>query len=155
MRSVKTQKRIAASLLKSGRKRVVVSPDKLSDVKSAITREDVRGLIVKGVVKKKSAGGVSRGRSRRAQVQKRKGRRKGYGTRKGAKKARSPKKRFWINRVRAQREFVKELKAKKLVDNAVFNKVYSLIKGGFFRSRTHVKLYLNEHGLIKKRKVKK
>jgi large subunit ribosomal protein L19e len=152
MKSLKTQRRIAASLMKTGKKRVFIKQDKLSDVKTAITREDVRGLIVKGAITKKSAGGVSRGRIKKVIAQKKKGRRKGHGTRKGAKKARTPKKRRWINKVRAQRVFVKELKEKGLVSNSVFNKVYSLIKGGFFRSRSHVKLYLNDHDLIKKQR---
>ena len=154
MKKLKVQKRIAASLMKAGEGRVFISPDKASDVKAAITREDVRGLIVKGVIKKKRAGGVSRGRVKKVQEQKKKGRRKGHGTRKGAKKARTPKKRAWINKVRAQRNLLKDFKAKGLIGNAAFNKAYSLSKGGFFRSRSHMKTYLNEQGLFKK-KVKK
>ena len=53
MKSLKTQKRMAASMLKAGSNRVIIKSDNLSDVKSAITREDVRGLIVKGVISKK------------------------------------------------------------------------------------------------------
>ncbi|MBR9678686.1 MAG: 50S ribosomal protein L19e [Nanoarchaeota archaeon] len=150
MKSLKTQKRVAASLLKSGSNRVVIKSDNLSDVKSAITREDVRGLIVKGIISKKKVKGISRGRARVIQAQKKKGRRKGFGNRKGAKNARTPKKRLWVNRVRAQRKLVKDFKSKELIDNNVFTKTYSLIKGGFFRSRSHIKVYLNDHGLINK-----
>ena len=150
MRSLKTQKRMAASLLKSGSNRVIIKSDNLSDVKSAITREDVRGLIVKGVISKKKVKGISRGRARVIQSQKKKGRRKGFGSRKGAKNARTPKKQLWVKRVRAQRNLVKELKSKDLIENNVFTKSYALIKGGFFRSRSHIKVYLNDHGLIKK-----
>lgn len=151
MKSLKTQKRIASTLLKSGRRRVRIKPESQGEVKSAITREDVRGLIVKGVISKARVKGVSRGRARAANSQKRKGRGKGPGTRKGGKKARTPKKITWVNKVRAQRSFAKELKGKGLISSANFRKVYLMIKGGFFRSRSHVKLYVNEHGMIKKK----
>lgn len=154
MTNLKLQRRIAASLLKTGVHSVRIDQSKQSEVKSAITREDVRGLIVKNVIKKEAHSGISRGRARVIHAQKKKGRHKGFGNREGGKKARTPKKRVWVNSVRAQRELLKEFKTKELIANNVFTKIYSMVKGGFFRSRSHIKLYLNEQGLFNK-KVKK
>ena len=154
MTSLNLQRRIAASLMKTGVYSVHIDPSKVNEVKSAITREDIRGLIVKGVITKTAGKGVSRGRARKVQSQRRKGRHKGAGNREGGKKARTPKKRKWINAARTQRAFLKELKEHKLISHNIFNKMYAMVKGGFFRSRSHVKLYLNEQGLFSK-EVKK
>ena len=42
---VNNQKRLAAQLLKCSEKRIRFDPDKLSDIKEAITKIDIRGLI--------------------------------------------------------------------------------------------------------------
>jgi len=52
-----------------------------------------------------------------------------------------------MNKVRGQREFLKELKDKKLVSIANFHLLYQKVKGGFFRNKRHIKLYLNEYKL--------
>ena len=45
------QKRLAADLLKVGRTRVWLDPEKMDDIKNAITRADVRKLINRGYIK--------------------------------------------------------------------------------------------------------
>ncbi len=144
------QKRLAAKLLKCSPKRIVFDSDKLTDIKEAITKFDVRGLINKKVIYKKQIKGISKVRARKTKLQKKKGRRRGAGSRKGKATARAKPKRVWINTVRAQRNFLKSLKSKGLVSTADFKKLYAKSKGGFFRSVSHLKLFINEQGLIKK-----
>ncbi|MCM2325579.1 MAG: 50S ribosomal protein L19e, partial [Candidatus Woesearchaeota archaeon] len=93
--------------------------------------------------------GVSRSRAKKAHAQKLKGRRKGAGSRKGKQGAREESKRAWINKVRLQRTFFKELKEQKKVTPEVYKDLYRKSKGGFFRSIRHVKLYITEHKLMK------
>ncbi len=138
------QRRLASELLKVGKTRIVFDSDKLKEIKEAITREDVRGLIIKGIISVKKKKGVSRARAKKLHEQRKKGRRKGQGSRKGTKTARTPKKRAWINRIRPQRSFLKLLKEKGKITNAQFRKLYRLAKGGFFRSRRHLKLYASK-----------
>lgn len=152
MKGLRTQVRVAASLLKVGKSRVKIKPDKVKEVSEAITREDVKRLIVKGVIYKGEEKGVSRGRWRVVKEQKKKGRRKGHGSRKGAKKARTPKKRAWINKVRSQRVLLKALKGKGLISNEVFKSLYSKVKSGFFRDKRHIKTYITDHDLIVRKK---
>lgn len=52
MNTLKMQRRIAAELLKCGENRVWIDPEKVDEVASAITREDIRRLIKEGVIRK-------------------------------------------------------------------------------------------------------
>ncbi len=146
-----TRKRIAAQILKVGVNRVLLSKDRLKDIKEAITKEDIRGLIKEGAIKSKQKKGISKFRSKKIKKQKRKGRRKGPGSRKGTRKARISKKKSWMIKVRAQRKLIKLLKNKKLITSKTYNFLYRKIKGNFFRSRNHIKLFLNEHNLFVKK----
>ena len=149
---LKVQKRIAADIFKCSKKRVVFDNDRKSDIKEAITKADLRGLIQEKAIKKLPKRGVSRVRARKRHVQRTKGRQKGKGKRKGTAKARTPKKRVWINKIRLQRSFLQELKGKGLVTIKVFRELYMKAKGGFFRSRKHLKNYVEEHKLFVKPK---
>jgi len=141
---IDNQKRLAGQILKCSKKRVKFDPDSSSDIKEAITKADIRGLIKDKVITKIAARGVSRGRARKRLVQRRKGKQKGEGSKKGSRGARAPKKRAWINKIRAQRKLLKILKEKKIIDDKFYRELYSKSKGGFFRSRRHIKLYLEE-----------
>lgn len=142
--NLKNKKRIAAQVLKSGLKRVWFNPDKLSEIKEAITKEDIRNLIREGTIRIKQKKGISRFRVRKTLVQKRKGRRQGPGTRKGKATARLSRKQDWMNRVRKQRALLKILKDKKVLSSKEYSDLRLKVKGGFFRSKRHLKLYLEE-----------
>lgn len=144
------QKRIAASLLRCSQKRVKFDPERLEDIKEAITKADMRGLINMGAVYIIPKKGVSKVRARKRKKQRRKGRQKGYGTRKGKKTARLPGKKKWMNRVRIQRELIKKLRNGKKITKKAYRDLYSKISGGFFRSKRHLRLHIEEHELIKK-----
>ena len=143
------QKRIAASLLKTSKKNVWLDPTKFEEIKEAITKTDIRALIADKVIKGKPKRGISISRIRKNIIQKRKGRRKGTGSRKGKRTARLPKKKRWMAAIRLQRAFIKELKDKKIITPTTYHTLYLKTKGGFFRSKRHIKLYIKEHNLTK------
>lgn len=145
------QKRIAAQILKAGVNRIIFDPEKLKEIKEAITKEDIRTLIDEKAIVAKQKKGISSFRSKKRKIQKRKGRRKGCGTRKGTRKARISRKRVWINKIRTQRKLIKLLRSKKLITPKTYNTLYRRTKGNFFRSRRHIKLFLEEHNLINKK----
>jgi len=145
------QKRLAAMVLKCSAKRVWIDPSLLADVKESITKADIRGLVMDGSIRLKPVVSISKGRQRAIKRQKSKGLRKGHGSNKGKRTARLPKKEAWMNKVRIQRKFLKELKAKEIVDVSTYRKLYLKSKGGFFRSKRHIKLYIGEHGLTGKK----
>ncbi|MEM4307306.1 MAG: 50S ribosomal protein L19e [Candidatus Woesearchaeota archaeon] len=143
------QKRLASQLLKCSPKRVWLDPAKMSEIKEAITKADVRRLISIGAIAEKAAKHTSRWHARVIKAQKSKGRRKGKGSRQGSHGARASPKKVWAAVVRLQREFVKRLHAKAIIPTKVYHELYAKIKGGFFRSKRHIGLYLKERGLIK------
>ena len=146
--NLKIQKKIASKILKGSKKRVKFDENRLSDIKEAITNYDMKALIADGAITEKKARGISRGRARKRQDQKNKGRRKGQGKRKGKKTARLPQKKAWMNRIRLQRDFLKKLKEKETITGAVFRRLYLKAKGGFFRSKKHLKIYITENKLV-------
>lgn len=142
------QKRLAAGLFKSSPRRVWFDEDRLSDIKEAITKQDVKVLISEGVIRLKPANITSKGKVRHRKAQKAKGLRKGVGSRRGGAKARLPKKDAWMAKIRAQRELLKTLRDKELITKTNYRKLYLKAKGGFFRSVRHIKLYCAENSLF-------
>ena len=138
------QKRLAACVLKCSKKRIILDPDRSSEIKEAITKVDIRGLIKDKAIKKVHAKGVSRGRARKRIIQKRKGKQKGKGSKKGSRGARIPRKREWINKIRTQRKLLRTLKENKIINNKLYRDLYSKSTGGFFRSKRHIKIFLEE-----------
>ena len=112
------------------------------EIESAITKADIRKLIKKGYIKALP--------EKLKKPKEKKKRRRGPGRRKGKKYAKVSRKERWISTVRALRKMLKELKEKKLIDQQTFKKAYKLVKGGMFRSRAHLRVYLEQRGLIKK-----
>ena len=55
-----------------------------------------------------------------------------------------------MSNIRHQRSFLKELKEKGIVTKQIFRELYLKSKGGFFRSKRHIKLYIDEHKLAVK-----
>lgn len=146
------QRRLAAGILKCGRNRIKFDPERLQDIKEAITKMDVRSLVNEGAISKKRLLNTSRFHAREMKRQKIKGRRKGSGSRKGKETARLNPKRSWINRIRLQRDFIKSLRDADMITSAAYHEMYMKSKGGFFRSLRHLKLYTKEKGLVKNEK---
>lgn len=146
MTKLTLQKKLAANILKVGKSRVWISPktEDQKEIKAAITRIDIKRMIKKGMIKPRPT------KIKRPKTKSEKKRRRKTGSRKGSKHARLPKKRRWINTVRPLRAMLKELKEQNQIDNATYRKLYMLIKGGQFRSRSHMRLYMQQHRLLKK-----
>lgn len=143
------QKRLAAGILGCSPKKVVFDAGRLSEIKEAITKSDLRNLIGQGAIRKLPARGISRARTRIAQGQKRKDKRKGQGSRKGAAGARTGRKSVWVRKVRLQRRYLGGLRERGMISQPDFIGLYKKVKGGFFRSRRHLELYLTEKGALK------
>ncbi len=138
------QKRLASEILKCSPKRVSLDSASLEEIGEAITKADVRRLIVKGIIRKLPEKGVSRVRVRQKRTK------RNEGSKKGRKTARLPRKEAWKNTIRLQRALLRELRSKKAITPQVYGMLYLKAKGGFFRSKRHLALYMAEHGLRKK-----
>lgn len=141
-------KRLAADIMGVGESRIWIDPEKLERASMAISREDVKRLIHDGIIRKRPSSAPSRGRLRLRRIKKKKGRRRGAGKRKGPRISR---KELWISRIRAQRRYLKMLRERRLIERSTYRKLYALSKGGSFRSVSHLKSYIEEHNLLRRR----
>ena len=144
-----SKKKMAARVLGVSPKRVKIDPSSSQDVSEAITRGDLRNLVGSKVIVKEQKKGSSRVRARKTLTQKRKGRQSNAGSRKGKHGARANPKETWMAKVRLQRKFIKELKDKEKIEAKTYRNLYNKVKGGFFRNKRHIKLYLEENKLFK------
>lgn len=144
MSDLKSQKRMAADILDVGENRVWIDPDHIEKVQEAITRKDIRNLIEGGTIQKRDKKGTSQGRSREVKNQKKKKRRKGTGSRKGKKTARKDDKQEWMEKVRALRKRVKEMRDEEEINSKQYRKLYSKISGGYFRDLNHLETYMED-----------
>jgi large subunit ribosomal protein L19e len=151
MTDLKSQRRLAAQILKIGQNRVWIDPERIEDAEGAITREEVRKLVHEGTIKSKPEKGISRGRGRILHLKKKKGRRSGMGSRTGSPHARISKKEAWMSKIRALRKRLRLLKAKKIIPEGEYGKLYRMAGSGRFESNTDLERYLKAHELWRKR----
>ena len=148
------QKRVSADLLKCGVHRVWIDDraEIQERISEAVTRDDIRQLIVQRFIRKHQKKGISRGRARFVNKQKAKGRRRGHGKRKGGKNARTPSKRKWITKIRALRSELKNLRGGEKVTASQYRTYYLRAKGGLYHSRAHLLANLRVDGVLKEEK---
>ena len=149
MTDLRNQRRMAASILKCGVNRVWMDQDRLDEIAKAVTKEDIRILINGKAITVRQIKGISNGRKKLNEKQKKKGRKRGHGSRKGAKYARLPKKERWMRTIRPIRQYLKSLRDEKQIDKTTYRKYYMKAKGGEFRSKHHLQTHLVADGIIK------
>ncbi len=148
---LKNQRRLAADILQCGENRIWIDPTRMEEVGEAITRSDVRKLISSKAIKARQKSGISRGRAKYIQIQKKKGKRRGQGSRKGTRYARKPKKQDWMDTIRPIRAQLMEYKKQGRIDSATYRKLYRRAKGGMFRSKARLEAQIKSEGLFKKK----
>jgi large subunit ribosomal protein L19e len=151
MTDLKSQRRLAAQVLKIGQNRVWINPEKIDDVDTAITRDEVRKLIHEGTIRASPEKGISRGRARVMHEKKKKGRRSGPGSRTGTPHARVSKKQAWMSRIRALRRKLRTLKTKKMIAENAYQKLYRMAGSGRFESVADLERYMKTHEFWRKR----
>ncbi len=136
--TIQTVRRLAADILGVGERRIRFRTEDLKDVEKAMMRKDVQDLIKKGSIKALP----KKGRKKKM----RRGRR-GSGSRKGSF---GGSKRRWMEKVRSQRKLLAALIKLEALPEEHKRRIYLKIKGGMFRSRKAMLLYLKENEFIPK-----
>ena len=151
MTNLTNQRRLAAQILKEGKNRVWINPERIEDVESAITREEVRKLVHEKVIAASPIQGVSRGRAKIIQAKKRRGRRKGPGSKSGTPKAVITKKEAWMKKIRSLRRRLRELKANRTITEGTYRELYMIAGSGRFASIAEMERYAKAHDMWRKR----
>ena len=149
--SLKSQRRLAAEILKVGESRVWIDPERIDYAESAITREEIRKLIHEKVVKALPQKGVSRARARVLSEKRKKGLRRGPGRKSGPARSKISKKQAWINQIRPIRKRLSELKDSRDITVTVYRKLYDMSESGVFESKAELERYIRTHGLWRRR----
>lgn len=142
MSDLSTQRRLSASILKCGVNRIWFDPERTGDIQNAISREDLRALIDEDAIQAIQPKGNSRGRAREKMAKRSYGHCKGPGRRRGAAGARNPRKRQWIQKIRAIRKALSELRDSGEINPHLYRTLYRQAAGGQFRSVAHLKAHL-------------
>jgi len=145
--SLRSQRRLAASIMNIGVNRVWIDPERMEDVEGAITREEIRKLIHEGAIQAAPIRSQSMFRARALKAQKKIGRRRGPGTRKGSRFSVVSRKEHWMSRIRALRHRLQDLRARRVITVNTYRNLYLKAKGGEFRSIAEMERYLTEHSL--------
>nr|UXY87449.1 60S ribosomal protein L19 [Cryptomonas sp.] len=149
---MKLQKRISASILKCGKRKIWIDPNEKTEILLTDSRSNIKKLIKDGCILKKNDKLHSRDRIRLRRESIFKGRHKGTGKKKGTSNARASEKTFWIIKQRVLRNLLKKYRNFQKIDKYLYRELYQKCKGNVFKNKRILIEYIRKAKYEKSRK---